>query len=43
MDKRWIFKDTLTRIAAEYGMKTEKIIREPIERLIEYHSHKPAK
>jgi N-acetylglucosamine kinase-like BadF-type ATPase len=39
----WIFKDTLTRVAAEYGMKTEKIIREPIEGLIEYHSHKPAK
>jgi N-acetylglucosamine kinase-like BadF-type ATPase len=36
----WIFRDTLTRVAAEYGMKTAKIIREPMEGLIEYHSLK---
>ena len=36
----WIFKDTLTRVAADYQMKTEKIINEPMEGLIAYHSIK---
>ena len=36
----WLFKETLIRVAAEYRMKTEKIISEPMEGLIEYHSNK---
>ena len=33
----WIFKDKLTEVAAEYGMSTGKIIRSPMEDLIEFH------
>ena len=34
----YVFKDTLIRVADEFGMKTGRIIREPMEGLIEYHS-----
>jgi N-acetylglucosamine kinase-like BadF-type ATPase len=36
----WIFRDTLIRVAEEHDMKTGKIIREPIQGLIGYHSNK---
>ncbi|RNC65737.1 hypothetical protein [Proteiniphilum sp. X52] len=33
----WVFKDTLTLIANEFGMETGKIIQSPMEGLIAYH------
>jgi hypothetical protein len=34
----WIFRDRLTEVAAEFGMKTGNIISNPMEGLIKYHS-----
>jgi Predicted N-acetylglucosamine kinase len=33
----WIFRDTLAKVAEEFGMKTGKIIQSPMEGLIAYH------
>lgn len=33
----WVFKDTLSAVAEEFGMKTGKIIQSPMEGLIAYH------
>lgn len=33
----WVFRDTLIKVAKEFGMTTEKIVRSPMEGLIEYH------
>ena len=34
----WIFREQLAEIAAEFGMKTGKIIANPMEGLVNYHS-----
>jgi len=33
----WVFKDSLSAVAEEFGMKTGKIIQSPMEGLIAYH------
>ena len=33
----WIFRDRLTEIAVEFGMKTSNIISDPMDGLIKYH------
>jgi N-acetylglucosamine kinase-like BadF-type ATPase len=33
----WVFRDTLTTVAEEFGMKTGKIIQSPMKGLIAYH------
>ena len=33
----WIFRDRLTEMAAEFGMKTGNIISDPMEGLLKYH------
>ena len=33
----WVFRDTLTDVAKEFGMNTGKIIQSPMEDLITYH------
>jgi len=33
----WIFRDSLIEVAAEFGMKTNKIIPNPIDGLMNYH------
>jgi len=36
----WIFRDRLTEVAAEFGMKTGNIISNPMEGLVKYHCSK---
>ncbi len=37
----WVFQDILCEIVKEYNMKLGRIIREPMEGLVEYHSNNP--
>ncbi|WP_102407741.1 N-acetylglucosamine kinase [Parabacteroides bouchesdurhonensis] len=37
----WLFQDILSQTAKEYTMEVGRIIREPMEGLIEYHSNNP--
>lgn len=35
-----IFRDTLTQVAVKFNMKVGKIIKDPMEGLVEYYSNK---
>lgn len=37
----YVYKDILSKVAAEYGMKIGKIIKAPLEELINYHRNNP--